>query len=225
MNNLTRFDNDGIEFLIDTATGETFASVSGYARMSGKDPSTISRRLKGVASDRVKESKIVTQGGIQTILLISIKDVMDWLLTDYHHTPTQQIFKNLVAIYQQQGLDTSGLINLHNFNKGNKSKLKCRDREKQIQLAYHMRYGGELEYPTANGRIDLLTDTTIYEFKVFKEYKECLGQLLAYNDCVSQMKLCAVFFGVPKGLKFNGTECQRVETLLNKYGISVKFLR
>lgn len=225
--NLTRFETkDGIELVIDTRTGESFATQSGYARMSGKSKSTISERIsRGVRLGDVKEGEIQTAGGLQKITLIPVKDVIDWLLTDYHQTPVQQIFKALVAIYDRQGLDTSGLINLHDFNKGNKSRLKGTDREKQIQLAYHLRYGGELEYPTANGRIDLLTATTLYEFKIFKNYKECLGQLLAYDDCVHQMKLCAVLFGVPKALRFNGSECQRVEALLNKYGITVKFLR
>lgn len=225
--NLTRFETtDGVELVIDTQTGEAFATQAGYVRMSGKSKSTVSERVsKGVRLGDIKENEIQTARGLQKITLIPVKDVINWLLTDYHQTPVQQIFKALVTIYDQQGLDTSGLINLHNFNKGNKSRLKGTDREKQIQLAYHLRYGGELEYPTANGRIDLLTATTLYEFKIFKNYKECLGQLLAYNDCVPQLKLCAVLFGVPKALRFNGSECKRVESLLNKYGITVKFLR
>jgi hypothetical protein len=44
MSNLTRFDRDGIEIIIDLNTGESFASISGYARMSGKAMSTISER-------------------------------------------------------------------------------------------------------------------------------------------------------------------------------------
>lgn len=224
--NLERFDRDGIELVINTQTGEAFATQNGYARMSQLSKQSISQRLKKlVNSGGVKTAEIDTGYGLKKTSLIPVKIVMDWFLTDYHQNPTQQIFKTLIAFYQQQGLDTSGLINLHNFNKGNKSKLKGTDREKQIQLAYHLRYGGELEYPTANGRIDLLTPTTLYEFKIFKNYKECLGQLLAYDDCVPQMKLCAVLFGVPKALRFSGSECQRVESLLNKYGIVVKFLR
>lgn len=35
MTNLARFENDGIELVIDTNTGEAFASQTGYARMSG----------------------------------------------------------------------------------------------------------------------------------------------------------------------------------------------
>ena len=41
---LQRFDHDGIELIINTETGESFASISGYARMSGKAQSTINPR-------------------------------------------------------------------------------------------------------------------------------------------------------------------------------------
>ena len=225
--NLTRFETkDGIELIIDTQTGESFATQAGYARMSGKSKSTISERMsRGVRLGDIIEAEIQTAGGLQDVKLVSFSLLIDWLMADYHQNPTQQRFNTLKALYTHQGIETEVLQNLHNFNKGNKSKLKGLDREKQIQLAYHLRYGGEIEYPTANGRIDLLTDTTIYEFKIFKDYKNCLGQLLAYDDCVPQLKLCAVLFGVPKTLKFNGSECKRIEVLLQKYGIATKFLR
>ena len=228
MNNLTRFDQGGIELVINTQTGEAFASQAGYARMSGVGYATIKKRverLKGGESSSFTVAEIQTVGGLQDVKLVPFSILIDWLMADYHQSPTQQRFNTLKALYTHQGIETEVLQNLHNFNKGNKSNLKGLDREKQIQLAYHLRYGGEIEYPTANGRIDLLTDTTIYEFKIFKDYKNCLGQLLAYDDCVPQLKLCAVLFGVPKTLKFNGSECKRIEALLQKYGIITKFLR
>lgn len=59
--NLQLFHNDGIELIVNTETGESFASVSGYARMSGKDKSTISRRLESVAESFVNKVEIQTQ--------------------------------------------------------------------------------------------------------------------------------------------------------------------
>ena len=221
---LQRFDQDGIELIINTETGESFASISGYARMSGKIPSTISRRLKVVTPDVLNHAQIQTVSGLQKSRLIPINIVTSMLLNDYNQTPTQKLFKSLVAIYKHQGLDTSG-FDLHDFNKDKSRVLKVRDREKQIQLAYQSRYGGVIEHSTANGRIDLLTDTTIYEFKSFKNYKDCLGQLLAYHDCIPEAKLVAVLFGVPKAITFNSPECKRIESLLNKYGITAEFLR
>lgn len=222
---LQRFDHDGIELIINTETGESFATVRGYARMSGKIPSTISRRLtmsgKVLDSEVLNHAQIQTAGGLQKSRLIPISIVTSMLLSDYNQTPTQKLFKSLVAIYKHQGLDTSG-FNLHDFNK---NKSKVRDREKQIQLLYQSRYGGVIEHSTANGRIDLLTDTTIYEFKLFKKYKDCLGQLLAYHDCIPKAKLVAVLFGVPKTITFNSPECNQIKSLLNKYGIAAEFLR
>ena len=221
---LQRFDQDGIELIINTETGESFATVRGYARMSGKTHTTILRRLKVVDSDVLNHAQIQTVSGLQKSRLIPINIVTSMLLNDYNQTPTQKLFKSLVAIYKHQGLDTSG-FDLHDFNKDKSRVLKVRDREKQIQLAYQSRYGGVIEHSTANGRIDLLTDTTIYEFKSFKNYKDCLGQLLAYHDCIPEAKLVAVLFGVPKAITFNSPECKRIESLLNKYGITAEFLR
>lgn len=81
--NIVRFDGqDGIEILIDTSTGESFCSVKGYARMSGKDKSTISRRLEGVAKDGQKTAKAPTAGGIQGVALITEDLIVEWLPKD-----------------------------------------------------------------------------------------------------------------------------------------------
>ena len=80
--NLTRFETkDGVELVINEV-GESFATVRGYARMSGRDASTISRRLKGVGSDRIKEAEIITPGGIQGVALISEDIITDWIVED-----------------------------------------------------------------------------------------------------------------------------------------------
>lgn len=83
MTSLTRFETeDGIELVIDTVTGESFATVSGYARMSGKDKSTISRRLQGVDPTELKDAEIQTAGGLQGVVLLPGKLVRKWLLKD-----------------------------------------------------------------------------------------------------------------------------------------------
>lgn len=84
---LQRFDQDGIELIINTETGESFASISGYARMSGKIPSTISRRLtmsglreKGL----LNQSQIEIAGGLQCVELIPEDVICQWLIKDNH---------------------------------------------------------------------------------------------------------------------------------------------
>lgn len=72
MNNLTRFDtSDGIELVIDIVSGESFATQSGYARMTGLTKQAISKRLKGVNSSLTKMTELITDGGIQAVNLLT----------------------------------------------------------------------------------------------------------------------------------------------------------
>ncbi len=79
---LQRFDNDGIELVINTQTGESFATKRGYARMGNVDESTVRKRLKGADSSLVKMAKIQTPGGIQGADLISEDLIAKWLPKD-----------------------------------------------------------------------------------------------------------------------------------------------
>lgn len=82
MTNITRFENEGIELAINIETGEAFATQSGYARMSGKDRSTIVKRCKGCESGVIKSAEILTAGGLQGCELIPADLVFDWLWND-----------------------------------------------------------------------------------------------------------------------------------------------
>ena len=109
---LQRFDKDGIELIIDTQTGESFATVRGYARMSGKSHNAIIMRLnrlskedsKVVTSESpnhlqiqtgsglqggntkglglLKQAQIQTEGGLQSVRLISEDLICQWLPKD-----------------------------------------------------------------------------------------------------------------------------------------------
>jgi|SanBayMetagenome_1026888.scaffolds.fasta_scaffold00372_13 hypothetical protein len=82
MSNLTAFNQDGIEIYINNTTGESFASISGYARMSGKDRSTISKRCKGCELNEIKTAEVLTRGGLQAIALIPEHLIVKWLRND-----------------------------------------------------------------------------------------------------------------------------------------------
>jgi hypothetical protein len=77
-----RFDKDGIELIIDTATGESFASVSGYARMSGVSKQAISKRLQTVNPVNSKTAEILTVSGLKTVNLIPESTIVEWLPKD-----------------------------------------------------------------------------------------------------------------------------------------------
>lgn len=83
MASLQRYDRDGLELVIDTQSGEAFATIRGYARMSGKDHSTIVRRVQKLgASDQVKTAEIDTPGGLQGGALIPESLIRKWIIKD-----------------------------------------------------------------------------------------------------------------------------------------------
>ncbi len=82
MTQLERYDSNTVELFVNTDTGESFASIRGYARMSGKDVSTISRRFEGVAQNHKKTAEIQTEGGLQGVALISEKLISIWIVKD-----------------------------------------------------------------------------------------------------------------------------------------------
>jgi len=78
---LQRFDRDGIELIINTQTGESFATVSGYARMAGLDRTTISKRITR-DNIQTKTAEIPTTTGLKTVALIPGKLACQWLAKD-----------------------------------------------------------------------------------------------------------------------------------------------
>lgn len=87
MTNLSRFQTeDGIELVIDTNTGEAFATQAGYCRMADIAKNTLSNRLargfQGVHKDDLKQAEILTDGGVQGVHLIPADIVFDWLWDD-----------------------------------------------------------------------------------------------------------------------------------------------
>jgi hypothetical protein len=75
MSNLTRYDNDGLELVINTVTGEAFASISAVARMTDKNESTI----RTYVNNEIKQSRFLplkevenlgTKGGKQSRILV-----------------------------------------------------------------------------------------------------------------------------------------------------------
>ena len=81
MTNLTRFEQDGIEIVIDTTTGESFASISGYSRMSGLSKQAISKRCTVNQID-LKKAEMVTTTGTKTVNLLTESTITKWIIKD-----------------------------------------------------------------------------------------------------------------------------------------------
>jgi len=91
--NLERFDRDGIELFINRKTGEAWATVRGYARMSKKAQSTVQSRLdrmsEGERNTLTKMTEIEIPEGVQgeritlqAVRLIPAKLVFKWAIKD-----------------------------------------------------------------------------------------------------------------------------------------------
>ncbi len=76
---LQRFDNDGIELVINTQTGESFATAKGYSRMSNKEYDTIKKRCQRGGLTNVE---IPTEQGIRWGTLVSEDLIAEWLPKD-----------------------------------------------------------------------------------------------------------------------------------------------
>ena len=83
MSNLTYFNpGDGLELVIDTSTGEAFATQSGYARMSGVSRQAINKRVLSSNQTDIKNAEVLTASGLQGCNLIPANIVFEWLLKD-----------------------------------------------------------------------------------------------------------------------------------------------
>ncbi|NES00190.1 MAG: hypothetical protein F6J86_41415 [Symploca sp. SIO1B1] len=169
---LTTFKSeDGIEILINTETGESFCSVSGYARMSGKAKSSIHDRLKTVQKEEENSAKIPTSKGMREVSLIPLDLVLSFLAID-----KPGLVKILIDIVE---FVTQKRPELPSFAQKEKARYKRPEKEVQKRLAQSLQ--GEIEVQCKSGNIDILTDTQVIEVKKCKDWKHAIGQVLVYQ--------------------------------------------
>ena len=81
MSNLARFEQDGLELVIDTTSGEAFASISAVARMTGKSKSTIhdyvNGQLETVREMTLLEAQLLTTTGFKTVRLLNETQILE----------------------------------------------------------------------------------------------------------------------------------------------------
>lgn len=95
MSNLQRYDNDGFELVINTVTGESFATVSGYARMVGLTKQAISKRLGTVNPETTKTAEILTQTGYKKATLIPENLIAKWIVRDNPELATKMLLRGV----------------------------------------------------------------------------------------------------------------------------------
>jgi hypothetical protein len=87
--NLVPYTKDGLELVIDTKTGESFASISAVARMTDKDKQSISRYVNGglqsVTQMTLKTAEIQTPIGIRSVTLLNEKQILE-VVSKYNPT-------------------------------------------------------------------------------------------------------------------------------------------
>jgi hypothetical protein len=97
-----RFDKDGIELVINTQTGESFATQAGYARMSGLTKQAISKRYsQTVNQGETKTAEVQTPQGLRTVNLIDEDLIAEWLPKD-NPTMATQLLKLGVRVFMHK---------------------------------------------------------------------------------------------------------------------------
>jgi hypothetical protein len=103
MTSLQRFEQDGIELVINTETGEAFATQSAVARMVDKGESTI-RAFITSQKIEVKTAKVLTTTGLKTSQLLDEKSIVACLFK--YNLPMAEKFTQLgvrVGLHQLAG--------------------------------------------------------------------------------------------------------------------------
>ena len=85
--------------------------------------------------------------------------------------------------------------------------------EKDIQNRLYKELGGIKEYETKSGKIDLLTNNELIEIKLHDNWKQGLGQLLVYNEYITNHNMRLHLF--------DGKKTDEIINICNKFNIIV----
>jgi hypothetical protein len=142
----------------------------------------------------------------------------------YNKKPSALNFNILKGVTQYLGHSTDDIETLHKHNKRKTKRPNSKKAEHEVRDAYHARYGGQTEVSTPLGRIDLLTDLALYEFKYYLKYKEALGQVLCYSRYYNRPNKVIVLFGCPDNYKYTQAY-NDFRLVCEDYGITILRLR
>lgn len=103
--------------------------------------------------------------------------------------------------------------------KKSNEKWHSKTSEKDVVNELNLQLKGKTEVTNRFGRIDILTEDTIYEFKKYIFWKAALGQVMAYKLDYPDHNLCIVLFGkdIPKNAAHVILAC-------SEYDVDCKYL-
>lgn len=192
--------------------GDFAVAVPQVADVFGILSNNASRDIKSLLGEGFDFVKIKTDLNSKEINAMTLDQLFQFALAWYNKKPEKSRLDFCLGLAEYLGIDTEALKQLHTHNKHKGPRANTRQEERNIQLAYQARLGGKTEYPTPIGRIDLLTDDSLYEFKYYKEFKSAIGQVLTYKRYVSVKYLYIVLFGCPKNFKYSTLYTEMLST-------------
>lgn len=157
----------GLEVVIDTETGASYASQSALAGLVGTADTTVMRFSSSAGLTPLK-AIIPTKTGFKEAVLYNEDQIRQVL--SYYNAGSKEVrkFYNLPPVTRKNSRKTVHYI------------------EKEIQrtLLSLSNNSFKTEVKCEVGKIDLLTDTAIVEIKSVKELHHALGQVLAYSIAI-----------------------------------------
>jgi hypothetical protein len=98
-------NNEGLEIVIDTNTGESFASISAVARMTDKPSKTIHKYvtggLKTVTQMTLKKAEINTTTGLKTVTLLNEDQILE-VICKYNPSLLMKFARVTLRMYLHQ---------------------------------------------------------------------------------------------------------------------------
>lgn len=203
-----------------TADGTFYIGIPQIADLFETSRNTAARDFKRLMGENYCFIKLKTLFNNQAINALTIDDFYKLSLILYNKKPEQSRLDICTAIAKYLGKDIESLKILHSLNLKNGEK-EGQEWERNLQLNYQSRLGGKIEVTTPVGRVDLVTDDSLFEFKNWKGFKEALGQVLCYKRYIKVKNYCIVLFNCPENFK-NNTLYAEMLSICENYNITLR---